>query len=60
MENIDEDSPSAILFVNDLVLCDCSRKHLKKRVEVWTERMKGVELKLNRSETRVFFTDDDI
>lgn len=50
-EDIDEDTPWAMLFADDLVLCDSSREHLEMRLEVWRERMESVGLKLSRSKT---------
>ena len=38
-EDIGEDTPWAMLFADDLVLCDSSREHLERRLEIWRERM---------------------
>ena len=50
-EDIGEDTPWAMLFADDLVLCDSSREHLERRLEIWRERMESVGLKLSRSKT---------
>lgn len=46
-----EDTPSAILFTGDLVLCYGSCELLEVRLVVWREKMAKVGLKISRSKT---------
>ena len=50
-EDIREDTPWAMLFADDLVLCDGSREELEERLEVWRMKMESVGLKLSRAKT---------
>ena len=36
-EDINEDSPRAMLFSNDPVLCDSNKERLERRLEIWRE-----------------------
>jgi exonuclease III len=50
-EQIKEDTPWAMLFADDLVLCDGRREDLEARLEIWREKMESVGLKISRSKT---------
>ena len=50
-DTINEDSPWAMLFADDLVLCDDDRERLERRLEIWREKMESVGLKLSREKT---------
>ena len=50
-EDIDEDSPWAMLFADDLALCDSDRERLERRLEIWREKMEAAGLKISRKKT---------
>jgi len=52
-ENINEDSPWAMLFAGILVLCDCNRKRLERRLEIWREKIETAGLKISRKKTEL-------
>jgi len=46
-EAIDEETPWAMLFADNLVLCDSNKDSLEQRLDVWREKMESVGLKLS-------------
>ena len=50
-EDIDEGTPWAMLFTDDLVLCDPDREMMELRLERWRECMKKKGLKVSRATT---------
>jgi hypothetical protein len=50
-EEIEEDTPWAMLFADDLVLCDEQAKNMEERLEKWRRCLEEGGLKLSRSKT---------
>ena len=50
-EEIDEGTPWAMLFADDLVLCDPDREMIELRLESWRECMEKNGLKVSRAKT---------
>jgi len=50
-QDINEDSPWAMLFADDLVLCDSNRKRLERRLEIWREEIEAAGLKISQKKT---------
>jgi len=50
-EDINEDSPWAMLFADALVLCDSNRERLERRLEIWREKIEAAGLKISRKKT---------
>ena len=50
-EDLEEETPWAMLFADDLVLCAEDRDTLEKRLEKWREVMESAGLKLSRLKT---------
>jgi len=44
-EDINKDSPWAMLFADDLILCNSDRGRLKRRLEIWRETIETARLK---------------
>jgi len=49
-EDINEDKPWAMLFADDLVLCDSNRERLE-RLETWREQIEAAGSKISRKKT---------
>ena len=58
-EEIEEGTPWAMLFVNDLVLYDPDREMMKIRLERWRECMEKNGLKVSRAKTKHLQTTGD-
>ena len=50
-EEIEEDTPWAMLFADDLVLCDGKAEDMERRLEIWRECLEEGGLKLSRTKT---------
>ena len=50
-EEIQEDTPWAMLFADDLVLCDETRERMEERLENWRGCLEDAGLKVSRSKT---------
>jgi len=59
-EDINEDSPWAMLFANDLVLCDSNRERLERRLEIWREKIEAAGLKIGRKKTAAVGNQENI
>ena len=58
-EEIDEGTPWAMLFADDLVLCDTDRQMMELRLERWRECMEKNGLKVSRAKTEHLQTPGD-
>ena len=58
-EEIDEGTPWAMLFADDLVLCDTDRQMMELRLERWRECMEKNGLKVSRAKTEHLQTAGD-
>jgi len=50
-EDINEDSPWAMLFADDLVLCDSDRERLERKLEIWRKKIEAAGLKISQKKT---------
>ena len=50
-EEIQEDKPWAMLFADDLILCDETRERMEERLENWRGCLEDAGLKVSRSKT---------
>ena len=50
-EEIEEAPPWAMLFADDLVLCDKQSQGVEERLEKWRDHLEGAGLKLSRTKT---------
>ena len=53
-EDINADNPWAMLFADDLTLCNTDRERLERRLEIWCEKMEAAGLKMSQKKDRVF------
>ena len=58
-EEIDEGTPWAMLFADDLVLCDPDREMMELRLERWRECMEKHGLKVSRAKTEHLQTTEE-
>ena len=58
-EEIEEGTPCAMLFADDLVLCDPDREMMELRLERWRECMEKIGLKVSRAKTEHLQTTGD-
>ena len=58
-EEIDEGTPWAIMFADDLVLCDPDREMVEVRQERWRECMEKNGLKVSRAKTEHLQTTEE-
>ena len=57
-EEIEEGTPWAMLFANDLVLCDPDREMMELRLARWRECMDKNGLKVSRAKTEHLATNN--
>jgi len=51
-EGINEDGPLAMLFLDNLFLCDSNKERLERKIlEIWRDKIKAAGLKISRKET---------
>ena len=50
-EDIEEEPPWAMLFADDLVICDKESQGAEERLEQWRDHLEGAGLKLSRTKT---------
>ena len=53
-EEIEEGTPWAMLFGDDLVFCDSDREMMELRLEIWRECMEKNGLKVSRAKPNPF------
>ena len=58
-EEIDEGTPRAMLFADDLVLCDPDRQMMEVRLERWRECMEKNARKASRAKTEHLQTTEE-